>query len=211
MTAQEHYKPVIVLDVGRVLVDINPKVVLEELSRRAGREIGSLLQLDLEKLLFPLYAGTWSLEDIRRIVNGTLRLSLEPGEWRELWCRIVTGEVPGMREALAELKSEFRLVALSNTDEVHWKFLLKKYPIFELLDGWVVSYAEGITKPDLAMYSALVNRYCDDRLPFFYTDDTAHYVEAARSLGWEAEVFTDAAHFKEEVRKRCTNYLESSM
>ena len=42
------------------------------------------------------------------------------------------------------------------------------------------------------------------QLPAFYTDDTRLYVEAAQRLGWEAEVFTDAAHFKEEIRKRRT-------
>jgi len=98
-------------------------------------------------------------------------------------------------------------VALSNTEEVHWAFVLEKYPIFELLDGWVVSYKEGVTKPDPAIYSAVVDRYCNGRLPFFYTDDSPLYVEAARHLGWEAEVFSDAAHFKEDLRRRRANYL----
>ena len=115
-----------------------------------------------------------------------------------------------MREALAELKSEFRLVALSNTEEVHWTFVLRKFPIFKLLDGWVVSYTEGVAKPDPAIYRAFMNRYCDGRSPVFYTDDNPRYVEAAQHLGWEAEVFTDAAHFKEEIRKRRTDPLKSS-
>jgi hypothetical protein len=38
----------------------------------------------------------------------------------------------------------------------------------------------------------------------FYTDDIKQYVEAARRLGWETEVFTDAARFKEETKKRRT-------
>jgi len=204
MPIQEHYKPVIALDVGKVLVDYDPKVVLEELSKRCGREIGLPLPIDLDELFFPVYVGTQSWGDILHVLNNALGFFLESQEWRELWCRIFTGEVPGMREALAELKSEFRLVALSNTEEVHWTFILQKYPIFKLLDGWIVSYTEGVAKPDPAIYEAVVDRYCDGRLPVFYTDDTPRYVEAARRLGWEAEVFTDAAHFKEEIRKRRT-------
>ena len=202
MMAQEFHKPVIVLDVGKVLVDYDPRVVVEELSKRCGRQIDLPEPGDLDKLFFPIYVGTQSWGDILQVLNSALGISLEPQEWRELWWRIFTGEVPGMREVLTELKSEFRLVALSNTEEVHWTFVRRKYPIFELLDGWVVSYTEGFAKPDPAIYQALMDRYCDGRLPVFYTDDTPQHVEAARGLGWQAEVFTDAAHFKEEIRRR---------
>ena len=204
MNTQEHYKPVIVLDAGKVLVDFDTNVVLDELSKRSGREINLPSPLDLDRLFFPVIVGRQSLSDTLKVLNTALGLSLDLQEWRELWCRIFTGEVPGMRKALTELKSEFRLVGLSNTDEVHWTFLLQKYPIFELLDGWVVSYTEGVAKPDPAIYGAVVDRYCNGQLPAFYTDDIKQYVEAARRLGWEAEVFTDAAHFKEETKKRRT-------
>ncbi len=204
MNTQEHYKPVIVLDAGKVLVDFDTNVVLDELSKRSGREIDLPPPLDLDRLFFPVIVGRQSLSDTLKVLNTALGLSLDLQEWRELWCCIFTGEVPGMRKALTGLKSEFRLVGLSNTDEVHWTFLLQKYPIFELLDGWVVSYTEGVAKPDPAIYGAVVDRYCNGQLPAFYTDDIKQYVEAARRLGWEAEVFTDATHFKEETKKRRT-------
>lgn len=211
MTTHERYKPVIVLDVGKVLVDINPTVVLKEVSKRCGRQIGLPASLDLDKLFSPIYVGACSWGDILKELNRALGFSLEPGEWEKLWCQILRGEVPGMREALAELKGEFRLVALSNTEDVHWAHALRNYPIFKLLDGWVVSYREGVAKPDPLIYQTLVHRYCDGTLPFFYTDDILHHVEAARHLGWDAEVFSDAAQFREEVEKRRANYLKNPM
>ena len=125
-------------------------------------------------------------------LNGAFGLDIAPEEWRRLWCSVFTGEVPGMREALAELKDEFRLVALSNTTAVHWDFIVEAYPIFQLLDGWVVSYAEGVAKPDPALYRILMDRHTGGRPPFFYTDDIPRYVRAAQSLGWEASVFSGA-------------------
>ena len=209
MTIQKYSKPVIVLDVGKVLVDYDPTVVVKELSKRCEREVGLPQADDLYRLFFPVYVGTQSWGDILQVINSALGFSLGPQEWLELWCRIFIGEVPGMREALAELKSEFRLVGLSNKEEVHWTFVFRKFPIFELLDGWILSYAEGVAKPDSAIYRTLMNRYCDGRLPVYYTDDNPRYVEAARRLGWEAEVFTDAAHFKEHIRKYRTDSLKS--
>jgi 2-haloacid dehalogenase len=198
----ESYKPVIVIDVGRVLFDIDPDRLLRDLSRRSGREIGMPSPDDLDKMLLPLYIGERSWPELLETINQTLGLSLARDEWREIWCSIIIGEVPGMREALSELKGEFTLVALSNTDEVHWNYILSTYPIMQLVDGWVVSFEEGMMKPDPAMYQRVVDRYCDGRPPFFYTDDNPRYVEAALRLGWDAEVFIDAAHFKEGVMRR---------
>ena len=209
MKTKKYNKPVIVLDAGKVLVDYDPMVVVKELSQRCGREVGLPQADDLYRLFFPVYVGTQSWGDILKVINSKLDFSLGSQEWFNLWCRIFIGEVPGMREVLAEIKTEFRLVGLSNTEEVHWTFVLKKFPIFELLDGWVVSYEEGVAKPDPAIYRVLMNRYCDGQLPVFYTDDNPQYVEAARCLGWESEVFTDAARFKEKIKKYCRDSLKS--
>ena len=209
MKTKKYNKPVIVLDAGKVLVDYDPMVVVKELSQRCGREVGLPQADDLYRLFFPIYVGTQSWGDILKVINSKLDFSLGSQDWFNLWCRIFIGEVPGMREVLAEIKTEFRLVGLSNTEEVHWTFVLKKFPIFELLDGWVVSYAEGVAKPDPAIYRVLMNRYCDGQLPVFYTDDNPQYVEAARCLGWESEVFTDAARFKEKIKKHCRDSLKS--
>ena len=209
MTTQKNNKPIIVLDAGKVLVDYDPMVVVKELSHRCGREVGLPHTDDLYRLFFPVYVGTQSWGDVLKVINSKLDLSLGSQDWFNLWCRIFIGEVPGMREVLAEIKSEFRLVGLSNTEEVHWTYIVKKFPIFELLDGWVVSYEEGVAKPDLTIYRILMNRYCNGQLPVFYTDDNPQYVEAARRLGWDAEVFTDAAHFLEQIKKRRRDSLKS--
>jgi HAD superfamily hydrolase (TIGR01509 family) len=205
MMIPENYKPVIVVDAGKVLVDIEPAVVLKELSERCGREIRLPLPGDLENLFSHVYVGKRCWEAILPAINSALGLSLRIEEWHALWCRVIKGEVPGMRQALSELKKDFRLVALSNTDEVHWDFALHTFPIFALLDGWVVSYEEGVAKPHPALYRAVVERHCSGRLPFLYVDDMPENVETARSLGWQAEVFRDADQFQEEIKRRLTN------
>lgn len=157
---------------------------------------------DLNTMLHPFYVGKRSWLETVETMNQALGLSLKGDEWRQIWCSIITGEVPGMRQALGELKDEFTFVALSNTDEVHWNHVLAAYPIFQLLNGWAVSFEEGMMKPDPALYQRVVDRYGNGRPPFFYTDDSPRFVEAARSLGWDAEVFIDADHFKEEIARR---------
>lgn len=199
MMSGKPHKPVIVLDVGGVLVDFDLKPLIGALSKNRGKKVAFPPLADIDKLFLPVQTGEASLDDIVPELNASLGVSMAPSEWHALSCSIFTGEMPGMKEMLRELKNDFFLVALTNTVEVHWTFLLKTYEILRLMDGYIVSYLEGVAKPDPAIYQAVVDRYCDGGLPYFHTDDLPQYVEAARRMGWRSEVFRNPLQFKNEV------------
>lgn len=192
-------KPVIVLDVGGVLVGFDLKPLIGALSKNRREKIAFPSPANIDKLFLPVQTGESSLDDIVPELNASLGVSLAPSEWHALSCSVFTGEVPGMKEVLRELKKDFFLVALTNTVEVHWTFLLKTYEILQLMDGYVVSYLEGVAKPAPAIYQIVADRYCNGGLPYFHTDDLPEYVAAARERGWRSEVFRGPVHFKNEV------------
>ncbi len=192
-------KPVIVLDVGGVLVGFDLKPLIRALSKHRGDSVALPSLSTIDRLFLPVQTGKSSMDDIVPDLNASLGVSMSPSEWHALSCSIFTGEVPGMKEVLRELKKDFFLAALTNTVEVHWSFLLKTYDILDLMDGCVVSYLEGLAKPDPAIYRLVADRYCDGRPPHFHTDDLPEYVEAARQLGWRSEVFRSASQFRKEV------------
>jgi len=203
MTAKAH-KPVIVLDVGGVLVGFDLKPLIGALSKNRREKIAFPSPANVDKLFLPLQTGEAALDDIIPELNASLGVSLAPYEWHALSCSIFTGEIPGMKEILRELKNDFLLVALTNTVEVHWTFLLKTYDILNLMDGYIVSYLEGVAKPDPAIYRAVVDRYCDGGLPYYHTDDLPEYVEAARRMGWWSQVFRSPSQFRSEVLRSRT-------
>ena len=180
-------------------MDFDLKPLFATLSKNRGEKVTVPSLANIDKLFLPVQTGESSLDDIIPELNASLGVSIAPDEWRDLFCSIFTGEVPGMKEVLLQLKTDFFLVALTNTVEVHWTFLLKTYEILKLMDGYIVSYKEGVAKPDPAIYQVVVDRYCDGRLPYFHTDDTPEYVEAARRMGWRSEVFRSPLQFKNEV------------
>jgi 2-haloacid dehalogenase len=192
-------KPVIVLDVGGVLVDFDLKPLVAALSQNRGEKVTFPSLAVIDKLFLPVQTGESSLDDIIPELNASLGVSMGPSEWHDLSCSVFTGEVRGMKDVLLQLKSDFSLVALTNTVGVHWTFLLETYEILKLMDGYVVSYLEGVAKPDPAIYQIVVDRYCNGGLPYFHTDDLPEYVEAARRMGWRSEVFRNSLQFKHEV------------
>jgi FMN phosphatase YigB (HAD superfamily) len=199
MTPGKADKPVIVLDVGGVLVGFDLKPLIAALSKNRGAKVTLPSLSNIDKLFLPVQTGESSMDDIIPELNASLGVSMSPSEWRALSCSVFTGEVPGMKEVLLQLKRDFFLVALTNTVEVHWTFLLESYEILKLMDGCVVSYLEGVAKPDPAIYQLVVDRYCDGGLPYFHTDDLPEYVEVARQMGWSSEVFTSPLQFKNQV------------
>jgi FMN phosphatase YigB (HAD superfamily) len=192
-------KPVVVLDVGGVLVGFDLKPLIGALSKNRGEKVALPSLADMDRLFLPVQTGECSMDDIIPELNASLGVSMSPSEWHALSCSVFTGEVPGMKEVLLQLKRDFFLVGLTNTVEVHWTFLLKNYDILKLMDGYIVSYLEGIAKPDPAIYQLVVDRYCDGGLPYFHTDDLPEYVEAARQMGWRSEVFKNSLQFKNEI------------
>jgi FMN phosphatase YigB (HAD superfamily) len=206
MAVRKTDKPVIVLDVGGVLVGFDLKPLIGALSKNRGEKVTLPPLSNIDKLFLPVQTGESSMDDIVPELNASLGVSMSPSEWHALSCSIFTGEVPGMKEVLLQLKKDFFLVALTNTVEVHWTFLLKTYDILKLMDGTIVSYLEGVAKPDPAIYKLVVDRYCDGGPPHFHTDDLPEYVEAARQMGWRSEVFRSPLQFKNEALK--THSLE---
>lgn len=194
-------KPVIVLDVGGVVVGFDLKGLFAALSEKRGEKVTAPSLAAIDELFLPVQTGERLLDDILPGLNASLGVSIALDEWRDLLCSIFTGEVPGMKEMLLKLKNDFFLVALTNTIEAHWTFLLRTHEILKLFDGYMVSYKEGVAKPDPAIYQKVLDRYCDGRMPYFHTDDTPEYVEAARQMGWRSEVFTGPAQFKKDVLK----------
>jgi FMN phosphatase YigB (HAD superfamily) len=209
MMLRQADKPVIVLDVGGVLVGFDLKPLIKALSKNRGEKVTLPPLSNIDKLFLPVQTGESSMDDIVPELNASLGVSMSSSEWHALSCSIFTGEVPGMKEVLHELKKDFFLVALTNTVEVHWTFLLKTYDILKLMDGYIVSYLEGVAKPDPAIYKLVVDRYCDGGPPHFHTDDLPEYVEAARQVGWRSEVFRSPLQFKNEALKK-TQHIQSN-
>lgn len=115
---------------------------------------------------------------------------------------IVVGEMAGMRELLERLKAKgFRLYGLTNwCDAVHE--VMRRYEIFRLLDGRVISSEEKLIKPDTAIYLRVCEKYNLDPAECLFTDDKQKNIDGAISAGMEAVRFTDAEALEDYLRDR---------
>lgn len=104
---------------------------------------------------------------------------------------------------IEELKEKgLRLVLLSNTSECHYLRIYAEYPVLHLFDEQVLSYQVGALKPSEKIFlHALSKANCDPQ-HCFYTDDIPEFIQGAKKVGLDSELFTGVATLKNALTTR---------
>ena len=105
------------------------------------------------------------------------------------------GFYPGVPELLRELRPEYRLACLSNSNPVHWRIFGEA--IGEMLDVALLSFDLGLAKPDPAIFRVALDRLGVDAGAVVFFDDSDANVEAAAALGIQAELVRGPAELRE--------------
>jgi HAD superfamily hydrolase (TIGR01549 family) len=101
-----------------------------------------------------------------------------------------------------DLASRYRVLALSNTNPLHYAMLKENYPILRHFHDNVLSYEVGAAKPEPAIYRAAIDRAGCRAEECFFTDDLAMNIEAARQHGMDAVQFLSPEQLEGELRAR---------
>jgi 2-haloacid dehalogenase len=112
-------------------------------------------------------------------------------------------EVPGTTGVVRDLHaSGVPMVGLTNWSAELYPYAVERFDVLRLLDSIVVSGEIKVAKPDPRAFRAAADRAGQplDRLAF--VDDSPANVAAARALGMDAILFTDAAALRTELRAR---------
>ena len=188
---------VICLDLGKVIVDYDPTIPLTSLGTRSALSLPEIKQVltDREPLL-RFDRGQYSRSDFYRTMCARLRLDVSTEEFEQLWTSLFLPE-PLLSEAfLLELKRRFRLLMLSNVNEVHFEFIWKHYPLVRHIEERLLSYELGCLKPEPSIYRIAIDRAGVLPQEIFFADDRPENVEAARQAGIVATCFQSEQQLK---------------
>lgn len=120
--------------------------------------------------------------------------------WDARYLDMIAGEIPGIVDVVRALHARGdRLLVLSNMPSEAWPMIVSRFEWFTLFDGAVISGDEKVVKPDPAIYGVLVDRFGVVPSASFFVDDRIENVDAARSLGFDAVLFTDAPSLRSHL------------
>jgi HAD superfamily hydrolase (TIGR01509 family) len=75
------------------------------------------------------------------------------------------------------------------------------YPFLKLFRGVTVSGLERMIKPDPAIYARHADAFGLSPGATLFFDDSPPNVAAARAVGWNAEIFIDAKHMRDDLAR----------
>ena len=105
-----------------------------------------------------------------------------------------------LTKLLPELRKNYKLFLLSNTNIIHRKFGWDHYNFLKNFDKLFLSYEVGFAKPEEEIYQLVIHSIDLNPSEVLYIDDIEEYVNAAKNLGWNAVQFKSNEKLIEDLK-----------
>lgn len=181
-------------DIGNVLVNFDPHIFMNEVSRASGRMVDHLSECDMG-MLDEVEKGLISDAEYVEYLNQSHGLSWTVDELIAVWSKMFSINVTGHGLFLNAMKSGVQVYTLSNIAQHHIDAIESNWNgFFDGATGLFLSYQMGVRKPDPSIYSQVLSDLDAEGVQCFFIDDRIENVEAAQSVGIQAHQFVPENH-----------------
>ena len=198
-------KPVtaVVFDIGRVLVDWNPRFLYERLIGDDRALDAFVRDVVTEEWHFQHDAGRPFAETSAELIAQHPHHAELIAAWGPRFNETNRALIPGMEALVAELDDAgVPLFAITNfSGEFFPAFRAKYASLFDRFRDIVVSGDEKLVKPDPAIYRLALGRFGLRAQDAVFIDDNRANVASAASIGMTALHFVDAATLRGDLRE----------
>ena len=192
----------VVLDVGNVLYDWDPRYLYEGLIDEPDALDDFLARVVTTEWHFQHDAG-------RPFAETSAELAAAHPQHRELidlfgprFGDTISGPLPGMIELVEEIdRARVPLFAITNFSAEFWPpFRAREAALFDRFRDIIVSGEERIAKPDPAIFDLAMARFGLKPGQALFVDDRADNVAAGEAAGLIGHHFRDAATLRDALR-----------
>jgi HAD superfamily hydrolase (TIGR01509 family) len=194
---------VIVFDLGNVLIPFDYDKVTDNLNK---------IEPGLGQKFYTLYRDNydihqkyerWELSDDEFLDIMTDWVDHKVS--REEFCRIYSDLFVVNEDTTAllpDLKKNYTLVVLSNTNYIHQKYGWEKYEFIKHFDKLILSHEVGAIKPEEKIFRAVESFTGKPPEEHLFIDDIAEYAAGAKKMGWDSVQFITHEKLLEDFRQR---------
>ncbi|MBU1299651.1 MAG: HAD family phosphatase [Bacteroidetes bacterium] len=195
----------IVFDLGNTLVTIDYKPFLINMGidgKFSEEEIYHFLAEPTQKY----ECGKLDTENFYLIVKQQLKTDVDFDRFKLAWCSVATGSIDGIQDLITLLKTKYPLYLLSNTNELHFDYILSNFPVLNDFRKYFLSYQIGLMKPEIEIYIHMLNELNLKPEEIFFIDDKKINIERASRLGIDAHLFSNTGMLIQSLKSK--NILE---
>jgi putative hydrolase of the HAD superfamily len=194
---------VVYFDLGKVIVDFDHSRAAQELLKVTPLSLKEAMAvLSDDELVSEYETGRLSSQEHYRKVCRRLQMEVSIEKFRELWGSMFLPEPLLSESFLQDLKKRYRLMLLSNTNEIHFDFVIQNYPILRMIEERLLSYQAGCMKPQTRIFELAIKKAGVAPENIFFTDDRPENIEAAQRSGIQALLFQSETQLKRDMVSR---------
>ena len=120
--------------------------------------------------------------------------------FRDRWCDMCHGDIPGMVEIIQDLKSRgVGVYGLTNWPAATFTEARRRFRTLAGIDNYVVSSSVKLAKPEPAIYELLIRKYNLKPQECVFIDDRIDNVNAAKALGISGIVYPGSANQLQDI------------
>lgn len=190
----------IIFDFGGVLIDWDPVYLYKKVFDSEEK---------MNYFLENICNSEWNLQqdEGRSLVEGTRILQEKRPEYKNeiemyygRWTEMLRGVIEENVKLIKPLKEKYKVYGLTNWSTETIPFAMERYDFFNELEGFVVSGAEKLVKPDPKIYQLLLDRFNINAGESLFIDDNAANIKAAEEMNFKVVHFTDDLNLEEWLK-----------
>jgi FMN phosphatase YigB (HAD superfamily) len=145
-----------------------------------------------------LEMGRIDFVSFQHAMEQILGIELDREEFHHIWCDIfsVDDKMVNLGRALS---IHYRTWLASNTNKVHYEWILARFPRVAFYRDAFLSYDIGIMKPEPAYYRKLIGKFAIEPARSVFIDDLKENVDAAVVAGMHGIQYHDFTRLQEQL------------
>ena len=181
----------IIFDLGGVILDIDYNLTIKEFRNLGIKDAEVLYSKSSQiKLFDELEKGNIPEKDFYSAIREIGKTELSDDKIKKAWNALLIGLPIENVNLLEELKPNYRLFLLSNTNIIHEKayrqMITEEYGSFifdELFEKMYLSHHLHMRKPDLKIFNYVLDDAGINPAETIFIDDSPQHIEAGKKVG----------------------------
>ncbi|MGF0097893.1 HAD family hydrolase [Prevotella sp. SGI.027] len=180
----------IIFDLGCVLVGLDKQRCVRAFEQIGAENVASYVRDHrTADLFFDIETGQMTTEEFCDEVRSMSRCKAEDKDIVWAWNQLLVGIPDEKKQRLVDLKKEYRLFLLSNTNDMHWQkcandfFPYHNLGVNDYFEDVYLSYKLQLTKPDRKIFETVLRHSQLQAAETLFIDDVKENCESATQLG----------------------------
>lgn len=193
----------LIFDLGNVVFNVDFSLIYKHWSERSGISYDKIKNyFEQDKNFDKFERGDLTEEEYRKITNKNLGMNLSEKDFDEGLTALYLDETHDINTLLKELKMDYRIIALSNTNIIHKRVWRNKYKdTMDQFEKIFSSHEINTRKPEAEPYLIALDYLKIKPEEVIFLDDKEENIEPAKTLGIETVTVKSPAQMRIELKK----------